>query len=173
MLAMNKKTILAASAVLLLLAGCAGGTLDDGDSADAVLEVENINIPPAQASGDPTTGTCTVTITDVTANLRNKSKSETATTQPFNDIVLSTVEIRYTWDDPALTTPNQIMDIGGTVPAGGTVPVRFTPIPLGEVTAAMAGHTASLDMLFSGVTVAGERVQADGGSTFSIGGSCN
>lgn len=50
--------------VLLLLAGtaCTNDALDDGGSADVVLEVESLENPAVTASLDATTGFCTFTV---------------------------------------------------------------------------------------------------------------
>ena len=159
---------LLAAVMTLGLAGCADGDLDDADGPDSVLEVETVNLQPADGTVDPVTLTCGITITDARVNLRNRAKSAGATVVPFNDIVMETVTIDYRWDDLALSTPQTIMDIGGTVPAQGSLAVTFPPILLGNVDCSYLGHSANLNMTFTGRQVSGARANADGGGVFSI-----
>jgi hypothetical protein len=155
---------------LALLTGCNGGDLDDPDGPNAVMEVETTTVPPARAS--LTNGVCSITVSNATSTLRNKAKSEPGTGTPFNDITVQKVTISYLWDDPGIVTPTRTFDLGATIPAGGTASVDYPPIALGDLTGAMVGHTATLEMLFTGTQVSGEVATADGGGTLSIGGAC-
>ena len=86
-----------------------------------------------------------------------------------NDVVLETVTITYTWDDPALTTPTRTFAISGTIPAGGTGDVTFQPIALGDLTVGtFDGHSANMDMLFMGRTAAGGEVPTFAGGLLTI-----
>src|SRR5512138_633697 len=91
-------SVLFAAAAILALPACNSSSLDDGDTADVVLETGLINIPPIQ--GQDTNGVCTFTITDANAQLFNKPKNEFAVTSPFNDIRNLSVDVDYIWDDP-------------------------------------------------------------------------
>jgi hypothetical protein len=138
------------------LSGCAGGGLDSRDVANVVLTVDQIpQIPPITASGDP----CVFTVTAFQATLANQPKNELAAS-PFSDIRMETVTISYRWDDAALSTPTWIQNVAGTIPVGGTQTVAVTPIQLGMLEGAYAGHTADLTLIFRGRTVDNKPVEA-------------
>jgi len=143
--------------------GCAGSGLDDGDSADVVLFVQTLTVPPVTTAPDPSApGTCVFTVTNATATLLNKPKNATAAS-PFQDIVLQDVVISYQWDDeatPGGLTPTRILPLSGTVEVGKTASVQFPPILLGDLTPDRAGHSASLSMTFRGRTVEGRPVSS-------------
>jgi hypothetical protein len=165
--------LLALAVVPLTLTGCNGGDVDDPDDSNAVMEVTQTTVSPATISGDISDGTCVLTVTNTTSTLANKAKSGPAEGAPFNDIVLQSLTIQYTWDDPAIVTPTRTFSLGGTIPAGGTASVQFPPIALGDTSSAMIGHSVNLFMIFRGVQVSGEPAVAQGGGVLSIGGSCD
>lgn len=159
----NARTLATALAALLVVifGGCNSTSLDDGDSADVVLEIQQISPTPITASPDPSNpAVCTFTVTDWTANLLNKAKNADAITSPYNDIVLQTLTLSYEWDSPAAgATAPRTVAVGGTIPAGGSGSVRFTPIALGDLDTNKEGHSASVSMLFRGETVSGNDVE--------------
>jgi hypothetical protein len=167
-------SLLGLLALPLALTGCNGEspTLDDPDDANSVLEVMTMSVPDGTFGGSVADGTCVLTITDVGATLRNKAKSDPATSQPFNDIVMQYVAIHYTWDDVAIVTADRTWSLGATIPAEGQGAVTFAPIAFADVTTDMQGHTANLFMTFHGVAVSGEPVIATGGGQWAVGGAC-
>lgn len=165
-------SVLFAAAAVVVLPACNSTNLDDGDSANVVLEVGTVTIPQIQGQIDQITGVCTFTITDATAQLLNKAKNELAAS-PFSDIRNLSVTIDWTWDSALVSpTPQRVLLLPGTVPANGTFTTSFTPIMLGDLTPDKEGHTANMYMTFRGQTVDGYDVTALGlGKTLSIG-SC-
>ncbi len=148
-----KKVLL--GGLLLALGGCNGGILDDGDSADVVLLVQTLTVPPVTTQADPLGG-CVFVVTNATGSLQNKAKNATAKS-PFQDIVLQDVMIQYQWDDGFVTLPRTI-NLAGTVPVGGTGSVSFPPILLGDLDASRESHSAVLTLTFHGRTVEGNVV---------------
>ena len=153
---------------MVLAGGCAGNGQDAGDGPDQVLQVDSITIPPASTIYDPDQLMCVTQFAPATVILRNQHKTEIEGGSPFNDIVMDTVTITYTWDNPAVQTPPQTLDIGGVVGAGKTATISFVPIPSGQFTPAMVGATVSMDMKFNGHMESGEPVVADGGGSLTI-----
>jgi hypothetical protein len=150
---------LAAVCAALLAPGCADGTVDDGDTGDVILEVANTATTPITTAEDPDNpGSCSFVVTEWTSTLNNKPKNAKAIVSPWNDILMGTVDVTYAWDDPAIVTPPVTMNVSGTVPANGSLGVKFPPILLGDVTAAMEGHSANLVLTFHGTAVSGEAV---------------
>src|SRR5512145_1432553 len=91
-------SVLVATAAIVALPACNSTNLDDGDSANVVLETGQIQVPPIQGQIDDVTGVCTFTITDATAQLFNKPKNEFAVNSPFSDIRNLSVTIDWIWD---------------------------------------------------------------------------
>jgi hypothetical protein len=187
----------------LAAAGCTGNSLDDADSGNVVLEVTQINAP--SASGQVTAGACSVSgnpclqtsdcpagefcqinpttqgcvAPDWTVTLTNVPKTDLGTTSPFNDIVLDSLTLTYTWSNgfpsSAVSTPmfpqNQL---GLTIPASGTTTIKFTPVSqqlLLDLEAFVAiGGSASADvaMTFAGATYDGEPVAAQAAATLNL-----
>lgn len=146
-------------------AGC-NSTIDNGNGAPVVLEVENITIPPVSATLD-SAGVCSYTLTPATASFKNKPKNSGADKSPFNDIILKNVDITSHWDD-ALTTAFTA-GLGGAVPAAGNATAQFVAANATElVTDARAGHSASLTLDFHGQTVAGDNVSVSTGGTIVV-----
>jgi len=149
----------AALCVAVVAPGCSNGTVDDGNTGDVVLEVASTTTTPITGAADPALpGVCVFTVTDWTATLNNKPKNGSAIVSPWNDIMMGTVDITYVWDDPSIVTAPVTMNISGTVPANGSLGVKFPPIFAGNITAAMEGHAANLTMTFHGAAVSGEGV---------------
>ena len=165
----HRKWNLLLAGLVLAAAACTGNSLDDGDSANVVLEVFNIpQIPPVTAAIDAASGNCLFTLTNVIVTLQNKPKSELGASSPFNDVVLQNVTLSYAWDSPSLTTPTRTATLGGTIPAGGTGTVSFPPIAGGDLSTANSGHSASVTMVFVGQTISGDGVQARGGGVLFV-----
>jgi len=153
------------AAVVLIAAGCTGNSLDDGDSADVVLEVYNIpQVPPVTTALNG--AICTFTVTNMTVSLQNRPKNELVTS-PFGDVVMQSVTLSYNWDTLP-PTPTRTVNVGGTIAVGSTGTVSFAPIVLGDLTNTYAGHSASVSAVFRGATVAGDAVQASAGFSFSV-----
>jgi len=154
-------------------AGC-NGTIDD--EPNVVLEVQQLTISAITASANGPGGICTYTLTPSTGSFKNLPKNQFAGTSPFNDIVLSSVNISYAWDDHVPQAP-VLAGVGGTVPAGGSQSAQFSVIsnaalgvdgPNDPVGNGRSGHTASLGLTFFGTTVSGEAVSASAGGTLQV-----
>ena len=159
-------------AIGMLTAACASNDLDDPDSPNVVVTVQTLTVPPITAAEDPNNaGVCLFTIADATATLRSQPKSDPADNSPFNDTVMTSVEISYSWDDGTPMAP-AAFGISGTIPVGGTGSILFPPVAGGSLTAALASHTASLDLVFRGHTVSGDEVVVPTGGSLTITGSC-
>ena len=161
--------VLATLAVLGWLTACSD--LDSGDSADVVLQIANIQSQPVSStpnSADPST--CSFTLTQWTMSVVNSPKNESATTSPFNDIILDTMTISYDWNNPAITTPSWTVPLGVTVPADSTASIMFFPIAFDELQPAMAGNSAGMSIVIHGRTGSGtgEDVIATGGTTLAL-----
>jgi len=149
------------------LAGC-NGTIDDADSAPVVLEVENMTIPPVNATTDPLTG-CAFTVVNSNATFKNKPKNAVAGVSPFNDINLLNVVVLYAWDDGLGVTGPETFGVGGSVPAGGSSPAQFSVVNSDDLlNPDRQGHTANLVMTFNGVTVAGDPVSVTTGGSLVV-----
>ena len=119
---MRKHTKILAGTVVLAtagwFAGC-NGTIDK--EPNVVLELQTLTIPPVTSSQNSTSGTCTYTVSVATGTFMNKPKNQFAGTSPYNDIILQSLDITYTWDDQATQIPNPVTSgLGGSVPAGGS-----------------------------------------------------
>jgi len=160
--------ILAVSALLLAAVSCAGDGYDAGDSADIVLQVQNMTVPPINAQLDPLTLTCTFTVTESIATLESVPKSQGEVFSPANDALITSMTITYQWDDgfnmaPYITSPRVV------VPAGGTGQIRFIAAPLTQLLGTgRDGHSADMTIVFNGTTEAGENVQAVGGAALIV-----
>jgi hypothetical protein len=149
-------------------AGC-NSAIDDADGPNVVLEVENITIPPVSASVD-SNGSCTFTITPATGSFKNKPKNLGAEAEPFNDIILKTLDVSYLWDD-GVVTAGTTTGLGGAVPANGTSTASFYVVDSVTIDAggnSRAGHTAALMLTFNGVTVSGDPVSVTTGGSLLI-----
>lgn len=158
---LRTKSSLALSVAVMLLAvtGCTNDNLDDGGSADVVLEIETLENPPVTATLDSTTGFCTFTVSDWRFGARNLPKNELAGESGFNDISMTQVTITYDWINPALSTPTRVIGLGGIiVPVNGTASLELQPISFDDLAGVIPGSTANLTMRFDGVTVEGSAV---------------
>lgn len=166
---MNKGLLTWACAALLVVAvSCTGNALDDGGSANVVLQVQEVTIPPVQSQPDPVGGGCVFLLTEATATLNNVPKSDFEEGSPFADIIITSLTISYVWDDPAITTPPYTTSERVVIPVDGTNQVKFLAIPLTELDVTKEGHSAELTMLFRGHTEAGSAVEAVGGGVLIV-----
>ena len=176
------KTILMipVAAVLLLAAACTGNGLDNGDSADVVLEVVTFTTPPVTAAintagfcstttaiactGDAdcpslevcNIGGCTLTVVDWTVALSNVPKTSLAA-GPANDIAMIDVTISYTF--PVVSPAPRTFGLGGQViTTGGTGSIMFPPLALQDLDPALEATTGSLLMTFRGQTLEGTAI---------------
>jgi hypothetical protein len=154
MRSLNRLWIVPAACALVLAVACTGSSLDDGDSANVVMQVQNLNDPPVTGSVqvgscvlsglpcvsdddcadnddcfiDPTGTECQVV--NWNATLLNKPKSELAGESPFNDIVLQDVTLEYDWLNGFQMSggDTRVIPISGTIDPNGTQQVTFLPI---------------------------------------------
>ena len=163
--------ILAGTVVLGTAAWFAGcnGTIDK--EPNVVLEISNLMIPPITTTQDSTTNTCTYLIAAATGTFNNKPKNALAIASPFNDIILQSVDIAYTWDD-GVVTPSRTTGLGGSVPANGTSAATFTVVSNTDLNISppdgRAGRTAALVLTFHGQTVSGDAVSATAGGSLQV-----
>jgi len=156
--------------LVLLAASCSSSGIDDGTSANVVLEVDQVQLGIISSTFDPLRGVCVFQITDSTATLSNIPKSEGAITEPFNDVLITRLVISYDWDD-SLAMPNFVTSPRVVIPANSTNQVRFLPVRLAEFLAAVPsreGHSAEVTLLFEGEVADGSRVQAVGGGSLFV-----
>lgn len=156
---MNRMLLALFALGVVCLAPACNSALDDGDSADVVLEVMNVTSSAVESQDDGAGGGCVFTVTEWTAQLRNQPKNEFGTVSPFGDIRLTRVTISYIWDD-GFVTPTRDFSIAGTVPAANQQSITFTPILLGDLDSSREGHSADLTMNFQGLTVDNYSVSA-------------
>jgi hypothetical protein len=135
--------MLAWIAVLAAGAGsCTNDSLDDGGSADVVLEVLSLENPAVTgeaaqsgfcsldgsvactttadcAGAIPPAGLCEAecvgfVVQEWSATLGNAPKNVLAggDSTPFNDVTLESVTITYSWLDPAVSTPTRTVGLG-------------------------------------------------------------
>ena len=143
---------------LLVLASlsCVSGPLDDGDSADVVLEILTMTSPPI--TGTENNGVCVYTVTEWTANVTAVPKNSLATSSPFNDVIMVDMLIDYTDIDgnPLPGIPQRTQGLGdSTVEAGGTQEVTFSPIAFDDLLTLPPSSTVQLTMTFNARTVEG------------------
>ncbi len=158
------------AAALVAAAACTSGALDEGESADVVLQVQQVTIPPVQGQSDGAGG-CVFTVTESTATLAVAPKSGVAqASSPFNDVLVESLTISYAWDDPALDplTPPVTTSPRVVIPVDGTNQVRFLAVQAGVLDASFEGRSAELTLLFAGRTGDGKAVQALGGGSLVV-----
>jgi hypothetical protein len=148
--------------------GCSHDGLDDGDSADVVMEIRTMETQPITAAQSQGGGGCTFTIVEWTATVANVPKSELAgpDSSPFNDIIVDSVTITYEWLNPAFGTVTRVKGLAGTIPADETGSISFSPIEPEDIPS--DGVSANLTMLFQGHTVENESVSATAGATLIV-----
>jgi hypothetical protein len=179
---------------MLVIAGCASGSIDDPDSAPVYLRLDALDSPAVTGSiqgsgtcsGDPTIPCtsdfvcssaqpaagfcqnipCVRTINEWTANLSNVPKNSSAVTSPFNDIILDRLLISY---NPALSgVASQVVGLGGVhVPAASAGVVTFAPIIFQALAAIPinASTTTNLTISFEGHTPVNDQIVSGPSST--------
>jgi hypothetical protein len=162
-------------AVTLILAAAgwfAGCNQHVDEEPNQVLEITTLTIPPITGTRDASSGSCILTITNVSAALKNLPKNHLAITSPFNDIYMQDVLINYVWDDATTTGTLAVtaaqFGIGATVPANGSITAQFPPINGQDLTSDRIGHSARLILVFRGTSVAGESVSATSGGSLIV-----
>jgi hypothetical protein len=178
--------LLALALIVVVAGACTSDNLDDGDSADVVLEV--LSLDPTAVTAQPETGTgscsfsgaqctvnsdcplgesctgatgCQLTVEDWQITFQALPKNAVATTSPYNDVVMQNVEITYTWQIPGPAIPGQSVGLNGiTVPVNGQAQASFQPISAAAVAndPTLEGNTADMVMVFRGRTVDGSGV---------------
>jgi hypothetical protein len=148
-------------------AGC-NGTIDD--EPNVVLEVKTLNITPINGTRNATSGACVFTIQNATATFDNKPKNALAAASPFNDIVLQSVTVGYTWQNATVGVTSSTFGVGGTIPADGSGSGQFSVVNAQDLLVPVnrEGQTASLTLVFRGVTVGGEAVSATTGGSLTV-----
>ena len=171
---MRKHTMILARTIVLatvaVFAGC-NDVIDDKPSV--VLEVATLTIPPVTGALDSVGGGCVFTITNASASFNDKPKNGLAITSPFNDIRLVDVTVTYLWDDaatePTAVTGPAVFPVPGTVPANGSNTSSFSVVNgLDIISPSREGHTARLNLLFRGVTIAGDVVSVPSGGALTV-----
>ena len=166
-----RKLLVCGIAMLLLVtAACTKSDLDAGDSANVVLEVEQVQLAIVSSSYDPLNAVCVFQLTESSATLSNIPKSEGGIEEPFNDILIDRMTLSYVWDD-GLSFPNFVTSPRVVIPANSTNQVRFLAVELAEFLQAVPsreGHSAEVTILFEGEVADGNRVQAIGGGSLFV-----
>ena len=77
--------------------------------------------------------------------------------------------VSYVWGGGQILT-NKVFGLGGTVPANGSSSGNFAVINANDLIAASpnGGDTASLTLVFRGVTVGGDAVSVTTGGTLTV-----
>jgi hypothetical protein len=163
----RKMAIWVTAGLLLVAVSCADSNIDNGDTANVVLEVDTVEITLITSTFDPLFNVCVFQITESTSSLSNVPKTEGAIAEPFNDILITSLTIGYDWDDGATTLPS-VTSPRVVIPAGSSNQVTFLAIPLDDLAADRAGHSAEVTLLFEGEVADGSRVQAVGGGVLII-----
>lgn len=186
--------ILSLAAVFLVAGGCTNDQLDDGDSADVILQVVSVDARPVTANQTTAAqGTCTNSgilcqssaecgldeacvrasiclfeVEEWSIVLQAAPKNPLAV-PPYNDVAMENVVISYRWPGTALTTPTRTFGLAGTtIPADGTNAVKFFPITGQDLQTLDQGITGNLTMTFSGRTVEGTTVSGTIGADLYI-----
>ena len=146
-------------AALVLLAGGCNSAVDDPDSS-VILEVQ-ITESPAITGQDDGAGNCLFTITEWSADFLNQPKNESATISPYNDIIIRSWIVSYSWPaSPDIIPPaDRLLPSPGTIPANGQQSITFSPILFDDLDVLWAGTSAILTMSVDAVTVSGERIR--------------
>ena len=143
--------------VLAMVAGGCNGAVDDPDSA-VILQVTVTESPAI--TGQDEGGGCSYTITEWSADFANQPKNSSAVTSPYNDIIIRSWIVSYSWPGNAGITPppDRLLPAPGTVPANGQQTITFNPILFDDLTGAMAGTSAILTMTVDAVTQTGDPI---------------
>jgi hypothetical protein len=163
--------IVPAATALVLAGACTSNTLDDADSANVVLQVENLenpvvtgnvqlgvcansgaqcldtddcdpNDPADDCVIDPSGTECQ--ISEWNATLANEPKTALAVDSPFSDIVLQDVTLEYTWHNGFVMSGgnSRVIPLSGTIQPNTTQQVGFLPISAEDLTDLRAAFPA-------------------------------
>lgn len=184
----SKTKWLVLAVALALAAGwsCTSNDLDSAGSADVILEVQSVDAPPVTAQRSTSTqgqcsisgtlcssnGDCPVTescqrqdvcqleVTEWGITFRNQPKNHLGI-GVYNDIVLLSVDISYTWLNPLITTQDSTVGLGNTiVPAEQSATVQFFPISSDAIAGGAAqGLTADLVLTINARTIEGTTIR--------------
>ena len=143
--------------VLVLVAGGCNSAVDDPDSS-VILQVTVTESPAI--TGQDEGGVCNFTITEWSADFANQPKNSSAVTSPYNDIIIRSWIVSYSWPGNAgiVPPPDRLLPLPGTVPANGQQSITFSPILFDDLTDAMAGTSAILTMTVDAVTQTGDPI---------------
>lgn len=177
------KTILMipVAAVLLLAGACTNNGLDDGDSADVILEIISFTSPPVTATTNTSgfcnatttiactadadcplaevcnIGGCTLTVVDWTVTLSNVPKNSLAAA-PGNDIAMIDVLITYGFPGAGNPAPRTFGLGSQVIQTGGTGSISFQPLALQDLDVTLLSTTGSLLLEFHGQTLEGSAI---------------
>jgi hypothetical protein len=194
----NRWSAFVAILALCALPGCTNNDLDDGDSANAIMEVAQLSAP--KVSGNVTTGTCTNSnltclsdancdpndpqdtcfidpagaeceIVDWTATLRNAPKTP-LNAAPYADMIVQSVTVSYNWFN-GFVSPPRTFSLGGTIEPGSTLAVQFKPLTAEDLEdlrafAPSQERSANVTLVFRGVLVDGDPVSATAGQLLLV-----
>lgn len=165
----NRSWLLLTLAGLMSLAmSCASGPIDDASGAAVVLEVQITDSPAI--TGQFQDGTCVIRITEWSAQFANIPKNSSATTSPYNDIIVEDIDISYSWPGAAGVTipPERTIPSPGTVPANGSQSINFEPILLQDLSQDMLGTTGILALRINARTPVNDRITVNIGEALVI-----
>lgn len=150
-------------AALALTAGaCMSGDINDGDSADVMLQLSDRIILPAVTGADNGSGGCTYVVTEATATLKNVPKSDIVGSTPLQAIQLESVNITY----QGIAFSPRSIPLGVVIDPGVTKTVGFFPFDPAELNLVpLTGANVSVFVQFVGRTVGGDTVVATGGAS--------
>ncbi len=180
----------------LAAAGCTGNDVDDGDSADILLQILSLDNPAITEGGGA--GACSVTgapcldsgdcdpadptdvcvfadacvITEWSATLANEAKSELSGGSPFNDVFMEGVTIEYAWANGFAMAPLTV-PLASTIVAGSTGQAQFFPITGEDLAALRAAfpaqsRSANVTVTFRGRIAGGEVATVSAGSQLFV-----
>lgn len=183
---------------VLAVPACSDSDIDEGDSANVLLQILEIDNPAVQ--GTVQVGTCSVTgascldnsdcdpldptdvcdlvtgecvITEWTATLQNAPKTDLAVETPFNDIVVQDITVSYSWETGFAMTPITF-PLGLTIPANTSKAITFFPLSgedLGALLASLptpAAVTADLTITFRGELEDGVKISRTAGAQLFV-----
>lgn len=169
------------AAVLLLAGACTNNGLDNGDSADVILEIVGFTTPPVTATTNTTgfcsattaiactddadcpglevcnIGGCTLTVVDWTVAMSNVPKNSLGI-GPTNDIAMIDVAISYGFPSVGNPAPRTFGLGGQVIPSEGSSSLTFQPIALQDLDPSLEATTGALTMTFRGQTLEGTNV---------------
>ena len=132
--------------VLVAVAGCASGDIDDPGSPPNVLQVLLTESPPVTGTQDEL-GNCLLTLTEWELQMTNVPKNSLAVASPYNDFFVDYVIINYDWPGGGVVVPpERELPAPGTVAPDKTVSVKFEPILFQDFDTNMQGTTGLMDM---------------------------